>query len=72
MCIYVIIIIIFLSEMATFQKIVGSFITTVDSVAQEVEKEKIKVSLIYPYCSSLSPAMSIAGVCRVKMSVLMK
>ena len=30
-------------EMSTFQKIVGSFITTVDSVAQEVEKEKIKV-----------------------------
>lgn len=33
--------------MATFQKIVGSFITTVDSVAQEVEKEKIKVSLMF-------------------------
>ncbi|KAF6031477.1 IFT20 [Bugula neritina] len=28
--------------MSSFQKIVGSFITTVDSVAAEVEKEKIK------------------------------
>lgn len=38
--------------MATFQKIVGSFITTVDSVAQEVEKEKIKVGF-YVYHTTL-------------------
>ncbi|XP_067928006.1 intraflagellar transport protein 20 homolog [Watersipora subatra] len=32
----------FVEKMTTFQKIVGSFITTVDSVAQQVDKEKIK------------------------------
>ena len=32
--------------MVEFQKIVGSFITLVDDVAKDVEKEKMKVELI--------------------------
>ncbi len=34
---------IYITEMQEFQKIVGTFISLVDSVAKEVEKEKMKV-----------------------------
>ena len=36
----------FVAEMSEFQKIVGSFIQLVDEVGAEVEKEKMKVSVI--------------------------
>ena len=32
--------------MGEFQKIVGSFISLVDDVAKQVEKEKMKVSMV--------------------------
>jgi len=46
--------------MGTFQKIVGSFITTVDTVAAEVEKEKIKVS------HALYDRLELVGTCMFK------
>ena len=37
------------SEIGDFQKIVGTFIEVVDNVSKEVEKEKMKVTNLYPF-----------------------
>ena len=42
------------SEIEEFQKIVGSFIEVVDTVATKVEKEKLKVCMIYHIYSETS------------------